>query len=57
MTKILEFLNGKKTFIVAAIAAVTAGLQAYGISIPEWVYTIEAAAGLGAIRIGMSNSQ
>lgn len=56
MNKILEILNGKKTYIIVGIAAITAGLQAYGITIPEWVYTLEAAAGLGAVRIGINNS-
>jgi hypothetical protein len=56
MNSLLTFLNGKKTYIVVALAVVTAGLQAYGITIPEWVYALEGAAGLGAVRVAISNS-
>lgn len=57
MNKILEVLNGKKTYIVIALAMVTAGLQAYGIVIPEWVYALEAAAGIGTLRIAISKGE
>lgn len=57
MNKILELLNGKKTYIVIALAMVTAGLQAYGIVIPEWVYALEAAAGIGTLRVAISKGE
>ncbi len=56
MNKVLDFINGKKTYIVAVIVAATAVAQAFGIVIPEWVYTLEGAAGLGAVRVAISKS-
>lgn len=57
MSKVVEFLNGKKTYIVVLAVVLTAGAQALGYSIPEWVYAIEGALGIGAIRVGITNSQ
>ena len=54
MSSIQQFFNGKKTFIIAAIAGATAVAQALGYTVPEWVYTLEAALGLGAVRIAIS---
>lgn len=56
MNKVLDFLNGKKTYIVAVVIAVTAGVQALGYTVPEWVYALETALGLGAIRVGVTKS-
>lgn len=56
MSDFFAFLSGKKTYIVAFIAAVTAGAQAMGYHVPEWVYTLEAALGAGAIRVAISKS-
>ena len=50
------FLNGKKTYIVAFVVAATAAAQAMGYDIPNWVYAIEAALGVGAVRVAISNS-
>lgn len=46
----LKFLEGKKTYIVAALIALGAGWQALGHTIPEWVYMILTAGGLTAVR-------
>lgn len=54
MDKITNFLNGKKTYIVAAITGVTAVVQALGYTIPDFVYVLEGALGLGAIRISIA---
>lgn len=56
MEKVLDFLNGKKTYIVAAVIAITAGVQALGYTVPEWVYVLESALGLGAVRVGITKS-
>jgi phage terminase large subunit-like protein len=48
--------DGKKTYIVALIAALTAGAQALGITIPDFVYAIEAALGLGALRVAVTKT-
>lgn len=46
----LNFLNGKKTYIAAAIAAAVAGAQALGYEIPEYALTLLGAFGLYGIR-------
>lgn len=46
----LNALKGKKTYIVAAGAAVAAAAAALGHPIPEWGWLLLNAAGLGAIR-------
>jgi len=54
MKKVLEFLDGYKSFIVAVTVGILAGLQSYGIVIPEYVYAILGALGLGTIRHAIS---
>ena len=49
-SKIDAFLQGKKTYIVAIGIGVGIVLNAFGIAIPELVWGILAALGLGAIR-------
>jgi hypothetical protein len=50
MQKLIEFLKGKKTYIIALTAAALAFAQAMGWPIPEYVYVILAACGLGTLR-------
>ena len=50
MNKIFEVLNGKKTYIIAVGIGITATLAALGVVIPEWVWLLLNALGLGAIR-------
>ena len=57
MDKILEWLSGKKTYISAIIIAVFGILSAFGIVIPEWVYALLAAIGLGSLRAGVSKEE
>ena len=47
-------LSGKKTYIVALLAALMAGAQAMGYDIPTWVYAILGAAGLGTQRLALA---
>jgi hypothetical protein len=54
--KWVAFLDGKKTYICAAIAAATAAAQLLGYHIPDGVYELEAALGLGAVRIAISKN-
>jgi hypothetical protein len=56
MQSILIFLNGKKTYIIAAIAAVTAAAQALGYEMPDWIYAVEGALGLGALRVAVTKT-
>jgi hypothetical protein len=57
MRNILAFLEGKKTYLVALIAAITAAVQALGYTVPEFVYALEAALGLGAIRVAVTKAE
>jgi len=52
MTSIFDFLNGKKTYIVAFVGASIGMMQAIWpeVAIPDYVYLVLSAAGLGAIR-------
>jgi hypothetical protein len=56
MQAFLDLLNGKKTYVIAALAAVTAAAQALGYTIPDWLYPIEGALGLGALRVAVAKS-
>ena len=56
MQNFFSLLQGKKTYIVAAVAASTAAAQALGVTIPDFVYTIEAALGLGALRVAVTKT-
>ncbi len=52
----LDFLNGKKTYIVAFVAAGLAAAQALGYPIPEYVYVILGALGLITTRAAITKS-
>lgn len=57
MKSIQTFLQGKKTYITAAAIFVLAGLQAVGVSIPDWVYPILGSLGLGALRAAVPTTK
>lgn len=46
--------KGKKTYIVAALAAASAIASAFGYPTPEWVWPLLAAAGLGSVRSALN---
>lgn len=50
MDKLLGFLNGKKTYLVAITAAVLAFCNSMGIVIPDFVMQILVALGLATLR-------
>ena len=50
MQKILEWLDGKKTYIVAVLVGLGAVATSLGWSIPDWVWLLLGAIGLGAVR-------
>ncbi|HXJ01292.1 MAG TPA: hypothetical protein VNH44_08705 [Micropepsaceae bacterium] len=56
MQGFLNLLNGKKTYLVAIVAAATAAAQALGYTVPDWLYPIEGALGLGALRVAVTKS-
>lgn len=54
MGKVVELIEGKKTYLVAIAAAGMAAAQALGYEVPGWVETILMAAGLGSVRVAIS---
>ena len=54
MAKLIEWLKGKKTYIVAIVAGVLATLQSLGIVVPEYVYVLLAAFGIAAVRAAVT---
>ena len=46
----LSFLKGKKTYIAAGLAGAAAVAQALGHPVPEYVFVLLGAAGLGSVR-------
>lgn len=60
----MNFLAGYKTYLVAAAVILTAAYEALGPvlglpgggMVPDWVLNIEAALGLGAIRVAISTT-
>lgn len=56
MEKILAFLQGKKTYIIAVVGAVVSLLLACGVTIPDWAWGLLGFLGLGALRSGVNKS-
>lgn len=57
MKKALKFLKGKKSYLIGVAIAVLGVLESQGVfKIPEYVWPILAAAGLGALRAGIANA-
>lgn len=50
LEKIGQFLQGKKTYIVAALIGIAAAATQLGYVIPDIVWPILGALGLGAVR-------
>ena len=49
----MNFLKGKKTYLIAAIAAAVAFANAMEWNIPAWSFELIAALGLGTLRAGI----
>jgi hypothetical protein len=50
MQKVMELLKGKKTYIVATVAAATAFVGAMGWEVPSVVWELLGAVGLATVR-------
>jgi hypothetical protein len=52
LDKIKGLIDGKKTYIVAGVATLIAGLQLFGVigAVPETVWIVLSALGLGSVR-------
>lgn len=46
----LDFMRGKKTYLVAAVAAASAAAEALGHPVPQWLWPLLGAAGLTTVR-------
>ena len=56
MKKVLEYLKGKKSYILGIVVAVLGVLESQGVfSIPDYLWPILAAVGLGTLRAGISD--
>lgn len=56
MTALKTFLDGKKTYITAAVAGAFAVAQALGYPIPEFVYVLLGAAGITTLRVAVDKA-
>lgn len=56
LAKIEAFLDGKKTYIIAILTGALGIVSAYH-PIPDYVWAILAALGLGAVRSGIGTSK
>lgn len=54
MSKALDLINGKKTYIVAFLAALVGLLEAFGLVVPGWLWPFLSALGIATIRHGIS---
>jgi hypothetical protein len=50
MDKLLKLLEGRKTYLIAIVAAGMAFCASMGIVVPEWVMQLLAALGLATLR-------
>jgi hypothetical protein len=50
MNSLLEWIDGKRTYLVAILTGIFGVLAAFGITVPEFVYVILAAFGLTFVR-------
>ena len=51
---VVKWLEGKKTYAVAAVILACGIMAAYGVTVPEFVWAALAAFGLGFLRAGMA---
>ena len=52
----MDFLAGKKTYIIAALTIAGAVAQALGYEIPEPVWAVLGALGLGSVRLAIGRA-
>ena len=52
----LNWLQGKRTYIVVAATFLAGGLQACGVPLAPWIFPLLTAAGLGGLRAGLGNT-
>ena len=57
MKAALEFISGKKTYIVAAVAGLIAAAQQLGYEVPVGTYELLTALGLGTLRAAVKKGE
>jgi hypothetical protein len=57
MDSIIDFLDGKKSYLTAIVTAIIGAVQALGYEIPQWIFAILGAVGLGTLRAAVSKSK
>lgn len=57
LAKLQAFLDGKKTYIIAILVGIGGVLTAFHVAIPDYVWTLLGALGLGAVRSAIDNQQ
>lgn len=50
----MEWLKNKKTYFIAILVGVAAGLKYLGVVVPEWVYPLLGALGLATLRAAIT---
>ena len=57
MQSIFDFLDGKKTYLAAIAAGIIAAAQALGYEIPQWIFALLGAFGLGSLRAAVTKGK
>lgn len=56
MDAVMQWLDGKKTYITALVIIVCGVLDSQGVKVPEYVWAALAALGLSFLRAGVDKS-
>ena len=56
MGELVNWLKGKKTYLVAAVVGLIAAAQYLGYEVPPWVFALLGALGLGTLRAGVGKA-
>lgn len=56
MRAIIEWLSGKKTYIIYGVTFILAGLKGVGIEVPIWIIAMLGSLGLISLRSGVKKS-
>ena len=52
----MEWLSGKKTYIMLIVSGILGLLQSFGVVIPEWLWIVDGVLTGGAFRAGIEKS-
>lgn len=57
MKGLLAWLKGKKTYVCAVVAGITAAADYLGVEVPNLVYIIEGLLGVASLRAGIAKAE